>query len=116
MATGKPLFPGSTVQDELQKIFTKMGTPNEEMWPTIVELPDFKSIYFPSYFILLLFIVFNIILVDVRDGPQYPLQPVQNVVPGLSEQSYDLLGVSLFLLRHILSLSRVRLIGRYSKC
>eukprot|EP01102_Stenamoeba_stenopodia_P011217 TRINITY_DN3429_c0_g1_i1.p1 TRINITY_DN3429_c0_g1~~TRINITY_DN3429_c0_g1_i1.p1 ORF type:complete len:295 (+),score=56.58 TRINITY_DN3429_c0_g1_i1:221-1105(+) len=71
MATGKPLFPGSTVQDELQKIFTKMGTPNEEMWPSIIELPDFKN---------------------VRDGPQYPLQPIQNVVPGLSEQSYDLLG------------------------
>merc|ERR1712023_606487 len=38
MVSGRPLFPGNTDQDQLQKIFKVLGTPNETMWPTITEL------------------------------------------------------------------------------
>jgi len=44
MITGKPLFPGKDTQDELLRIFKIMGTPNEEVWPSIVELPDYKNL------------------------------------------------------------------------
>ncbi|KAG7866989.1 hypothetical protein KL918_003184 [Ogataea parapolymorpha] len=33
MFTGKPLFPGSSNEDQLLKIFRIMGTPNERTWP-----------------------------------------------------------------------------------
>uniref|UniRef100_A0A674PPS6 Protein kinase domain-containing protein n=1 Tax=Takifugu rubripes TaxID=31033 RepID=A0A674PPS6_TAKRU len=33
MITGRPLFPGSTVEDELHLIFRILGTPTEESWP-----------------------------------------------------------------------------------
>jgi len=43
MVNGRPLFPGNTDQDQLQKIFKILGTPNEIMWPTVAELPDWKT-------------------------------------------------------------------------
>merc|ERR1711865_947103 len=43
MVNGRPLFPGNTDQDQLQRIFKLLGTPNEKMWPTITELPDWKT-------------------------------------------------------------------------
>ena len=42
MINGKPLFPGSTDQDQLQKIFKTLGTPTEQSWPGAKELPDWK--------------------------------------------------------------------------
>jgi len=35
MVSGRPLFPGSTVEDELHLIFKVLGTPTEENWPGI---------------------------------------------------------------------------------
>jgi serine/threonine protein kinase len=35
MASGRPLFPGSTVEDELHLIFKVLGTPHEDNWPGI---------------------------------------------------------------------------------
>jgi len=43
MASGRPLFPGTSDADQLQRIFKMLGTPTEEMWPSMVELPDYKS-------------------------------------------------------------------------
>lgn len=43
MINGKPLFPGSTESDQLQKIFKTLGTPTETSWPAAKELPDWKS-------------------------------------------------------------------------
>merc|ERR1712217_647430 len=43
MVNGRPLFPGNTDTDQLQKIFKIMGTPSEQSWPTIAELPDWKT-------------------------------------------------------------------------
>ena len=48
MYTGRPLFPGTTNEDQLQKIFRLMGTPSERSWPGISQLPEYKG-NFPSY-------------------------------------------------------------------
>ncbi|XP_061533010.1 cyclin-dependent kinase 17-like isoform X2 [Phycodurus eques] len=49
MAAGRPLFPGSTVDDELHLIFRLLGTPAEDSWPGISFVDDFKSHKFPKY-------------------------------------------------------------------
>ncbi|KAI4094978.1 MAG: hypothetical protein LQ348_006525 [Seirophora lacunosa] len=43
MYTGRPLFPGTTNEDQLQKIFRLMGTPSERSWPGITTFPEYKS-------------------------------------------------------------------------
>ncbi|KAI4182759.1 MAG: hypothetical protein L6R41_005780 [Letrouitia leprolyta] len=43
MYTGRPLFPGTTNEDQLQKIFRLMGTPSERSWPGITAFPEYKS-------------------------------------------------------------------------
>ena len=48
MYTGRPLFPGTTNEDQLQKIFRLMGTPSERTWPGISQLPEYKG-NFPNY-------------------------------------------------------------------
>ncbi|RWV99638.1 hypothetical protein GW17_00037450, partial [Ensete ventricosum] len=45
MANQRPLFPGDSEIDELFKIFRILGTPNEEIWPGVTSLPDFKSAF-----------------------------------------------------------------------
>ncbi|KAL1932575.1 hypothetical protein VTP01DRAFT_8253 [Rhizomucor pusillus] len=52
MYTGRPLFPGTTNEDQLQKIFRLMGTPTEQTWPGVSHLPDYKptqQIYPPQH-------------------------------------------------------------------
>ncbi|XP_036388844.1 cyclin-dependent kinase 17-like isoform X4 [Megalops cyprinoides] len=49
MVTGRPLFPGSTVEDELHLIFRILGTPTEETWPGITSSEEFKTYNFPRY-------------------------------------------------------------------
>ncbi|EDO48117.1 predicted protein, partial [Nematostella vectensis] len=49
MATGRPLFPGSTVEDELLLIFKVLGTPSEEVWPGISANEAFIAGKFPDY-------------------------------------------------------------------
>ncbi|KAK9453550.1 kinase-like domain-containing protein [Dipodascopsis uninucleata] len=41
--TGRPLFPGTTNEDQLQKIFRLLGTPTERTWPNISQLPNYRS-------------------------------------------------------------------------
>merc|ERR1719240_909002 len=45
MATGAPLFAGDSEIDTIFKIFQKLGTPTEAMWPGLSELPDFKPTF-----------------------------------------------------------------------
>ncbi len=71
MVTGRPMFPGQSASDELVKIYRLMGTPTEQQWPGIVELPDYK----PPVTV-------------------YPAQPLPVIVPGLTDVGYDLLAVS----------------------
>lgn len=69
MITQKPLFPGDSEIDELFRIFRTLGTPNEEVWPGVSALPDFKSTF-----------------------PQWEKRPWADVVPTLCAQGRDLLG------------------------
>uniref|UniRef100_A0A674EQN7 cyclin-dependent kinase n=1 Tax=Salmo trutta TaxID=8032 RepID=A0A674EQN7_SALTR len=49
MSTGRPLFPGSTVEEELHFIFKLLGTPNETSWPGITSNEEFISYNYPRY-------------------------------------------------------------------
>ncbi|KAL0585217.1 Cyclin-dependent kinase 18 [Plecturocebus cupreus] len=49
MATGRPLFPGSTVKEELHLIFRLLGTPTEETWPGVSASSEFRTYSFPRY-------------------------------------------------------------------
>jgi serine/threonine protein kinase len=68
MVTGRPLFPGSNANDQLQRIFKKLGTPTEESWPEVKQLPDYKE-----------------------EFPRYPTISLKTLVPGLDEDGYNLL-------------------------
>jgi cyclin-dependent kinase 5 len=67
---GRPLFPGSDVDDQLKRIFKLLGTPNEVTWPGMGQLPEFKQ--FPIY---------------------HPSMTFSQVVPKLSSRGRDLLQV-----------------------
>merc|ERR1719326_193264 len=45
MAAGSPLFAGDSEIDTAFKIFQKLGTPTEAIWPGVSELPDFKPTF-----------------------------------------------------------------------
>jgi len=45
MATGGPLFAGDSEIDTIFKVFQKLGTPTEQIWPGVSELPDFKPTF-----------------------------------------------------------------------
>ncbi|KAG7220406.1 hypothetical protein INR49_018244 [Caranx melampygus] len=49
MATGRPLFPGSTVEEELHFIFKLLGTPTEQSWPGISSNEEFVTYNYPQY-------------------------------------------------------------------
>lgn len=61
MVNGRPLFPGNTDADQLQKIFKVLGTPDDTAWPSVAELPDWNP-----------------------DFPVFDPQPWQNIVPNLA--------------------------------
>ncbi|RMZ83133.1 hypothetical protein DV738_g1243, partial [Chaetothyriales sp. CBS 135597] len=69
MYTGRPLFPGTTNEDQLQKIFRLMGTPSEHTWPGISKLPDYK----PNF-------------------PNYATQSLHILLPQIDQLGIDLLG------------------------
>ncbi|KAK9404521.1 cyclin-dependent kinase 18 [Crotalus adamanteus] len=69
MVTGRPMFPGSTVKEELNLIFRMLGTPAEESWPGITSNEEFKSYQFT----------------------QYRAQPLINHAPRLDTEGIDLL-------------------------
>eukprot|EP00928_Gymnodinium_smaydae_P094494 TRINITY_DN7944_c0_g2_i1.p1 TRINITY_DN7944_c0_g2~~TRINITY_DN7944_c0_g2_i1.p1 ORF type:complete len:296 (+),score=49.62 TRINITY_DN7944_c0_g2_i1:51-938(+) len=68
MVNGRPLFPGDTDSNQLQKIFKILGTPSAASWPSITELPDWKP-----------------------DFTVYEAQPWQKLVPSLDPMGVDLL-------------------------
>lgn len=68
---GRPLFPGSDVDDQLKRIFKMLGTPTEETWPDLTTLPDYKP--FPQY---------------------HPTQGLAQVTPKLTSRGKDLLQVN----------------------
>ncbi|KAL6055229.1 Cell division protein kinase 1 [Balamuthia mandrillaris] len=69
LVTKRPLFPGDCEIDELFRIFRTLGTPNEDVWPGVTELPDFKDTF-----------------------GQWDPQPLSEIAPGLDPLGLDLLG------------------------
>lgn len=68
MFTGRPLFPGTGNEDQLQKIFRLMGTPTPQTWPKIAEFPEYKA-----------------------EFPRYPKQDLRMPVPQADPQALRLL-------------------------
>lgn len=76
MVNGRPLFPGNTDSDQLIKIFKTLGTPNTDIWPTLVELPDWKpEIYLTQHL--------------------YQATPWPTIVPNTDDVGCDLLQAML---------------------
>ncbi|OXB84467.1 UNVERIFIED_CONTAM: hypothetical protein H355_010894 [Colinus virginianus] len=69
MVTGRPMFPGSTVKEELHLIFRLLGTPTEDTWPGITSSEEFRAYNFT----------------------QYRAQPLINHAPRLDSDGIDLL-------------------------
>ncbi|KAF8197097.1 kinase-like domain-containing protein [Pholiota molesta] len=68
MWSGTPLFPGDSEIDQIFKIFRILGTPSEESWPGVSQLPDYK----PTF-------------------PQWSRQDVARIVSTLDEAGIDML-------------------------
>ncbi|XP_018082435.1 cyclin-dependent kinase 11B S homeolog isoform X2 [Xenopus laevis] len=49
LLTQKPLFPGKSEIDQINKIFKDLGTPSEKIWPGYNELPAIKKMTFTDY-------------------------------------------------------------------
>lgn len=43
MASSKPLFAGTSESDQLKRIFKTLGTPTEQSYPSLIELPDYNQ-------------------------------------------------------------------------
>ncbi|KAF2859641.1 Pkinase-domain-containing protein [Piedraia hortae CBS 480.64] len=68
MFTGRPLFPGTTNEDQLMKIFRFLGTPSERSWPKITQFPEYKSTW-----------------------PVYATQDMQVFLPQIDQAGFSLL-------------------------
>eukprot|EP00193_Tetraselmis_chui_P000782 CAMPEP_0177759602 /NCGR_PEP_ID=MMETSP0491_2-20121128/4820_1 /TAXON_ID=63592 /ORGANISM="Tetraselmis chuii, Strain PLY429" /LENGTH=483 /DNA_ID=CAMNT_0019275443 /DNA_START=128 /DNA_END=1579 /DNA_ORIENTATION=- len=68
MINGRPLFPGDSEIDQLFQIFRLLGTPNENVWPGVSELEDYKEAF-----------------------PKWRPQSLTNAVPTLDPLGHDLL-------------------------
>jgi serine/threonine protein kinase len=68
LITLQPLFPGDSEIDELYRIFRTLGTPNEESWPGVSELPDFQAQF-----------------------PIWPGTSLNKIIPNADPQAIDLL-------------------------
>lgn len=72
MAMRQPLFPGDSEIDQIFRIFRVLGTPNDEIWPGVSGLPDYK----PSF-------------------PQWVPVDLERAVPSLDAAGIDLLARTL---------------------
>ncbi|KAL5988469.1 Cyclin-dependent kinase B2-1 [Asimina triloba] len=68
LVTTQPLFPGDSELQQLLHIFRLLGTPNEEVWPGISQLPDW------------------------HEYPQWQPQSLSSAVPNLDSDGLDLLS------------------------
>ncbi|KAG0328902.1 Cyclin-dependent kinase catalytic subunit, partial [Podila humilis] len=69
MVMKKPLFPGDSEIDELFRIFRLRGTPNEQIWPGVENLRDWKDTF-----------------------PQWPRLDLKTLLPSLDDHGLDLLS------------------------
>ena len=78
MASGRPLFAGSTVEDQLKLIFRTLGTPTEDTWSEITSNEDFLAYKFDHW----------------------PPEPLVSRAPRLDIEGVDLLAKFLKVLIH----------------
>ncbi|WPA96712.1 negative regulator of the PHO system [Cercospora beticola] len=69
MFTGRPLFPGTTNEDQLLRIFRLMGTPSERSWPGISSFAEYKQTW-----------------------PVYATQELRTILPQIDTLGLQLLG------------------------
>jgi len=43
MCNGRPLFPGNSDRNQLERIFMQLGLPDEDDYPGIIELPEWAA-------------------------------------------------------------------------
>ncbi|PSN58277.1 Cyclin-dependent kinase 2 [Blattella germanica] len=77
MLSKKALFPGDSEIDQLFRIFRTLGTPDEEVWPGVSSLPDYKSIF-----------------------PRWEPQALTDVVPTLGENGREVFQVGGLVMLH----------------
>eukprot|EP00898_Chlorokybus_atmophyticus_P003522 jgi/Chlat1/4170/Chrsp27S04274 len=65
---GQALFPGDSEIDQLYRMFQVLGTPTEEVWPGVTQLPDYQSTF-----------------------PNWSGRPLDSIVQGLDTDGLDLL-------------------------
>lgn len=68
MAAGRPIFPGTTNNDQLMTIFKVRGTPTTQTWPGLDKLPDYSTSW-----------------------PAYEGKPLSSFAPRLNADGLDLL-------------------------
>ncbi|GAA5941478.1 hypothetical protein JCM10213_006098 [Rhodosporidiobolus nylandii] len=68
MIMRQPLFPGDSEIDEIFRIFRLLGTPDEDVWPGVTSLPDYKSTF-----------------------PNWSAKDLQDHVHGATEESAELI-------------------------
>ncbi|XP_005407520.1 PREDICTED: cyclin-dependent kinase 3 isoform X2 [Chinchilla lanigera] len=68
MVTRKALFPGDSEIDQLFRIFRTLGTPSEDTWPGVTQLPDYKGTF-----------------------PKWTRKGLEEIVPNLESEGKDLL-------------------------
>ncbi|XP_022252924.1 cyclin-dependent kinase 2-like isoform X2 [Limulus polyphemus] len=66
--TRRALFPGDSEIDQLFRVFRTLGTPDEDTWPGVTKLPDYKSSF-----------------------PKWKAQDMNKLVPNLDLDGQDLL-------------------------
>ncbi len=71
MVSGRPLFKGENENDQLDKIFKIKGTPDEDKWNTMKDLPLYTEMK--------------------EDIPQYDPVDFREIFPDLSEEGLDLM-------------------------
>ncbi|BGP24621.1 cell division control protein Cdc28 [Rhodotorula toruloides] len=68
MIMRQPLFPGDSEIDEIFRIFRLLGTPDEDVWPGVTNLPDYKTTF-----------------------PHWHAKDIMDHVPGCTEESAELM-------------------------
>ncbi|PIO67097.1 kinase domain protein [Teladorsagia circumcincta] len=75
LCTGQAIFPGTKdVTDQLDKIFSVRGVPDETRWPQVKNLPHYSSNAFPNY-------------------KEIPFKQVNILLTKLQKAGTDLLGI-----------------------
>ena len=83
MVTGRPLFAGQNVQEQLHHIFKKRGTPTEDTWPGITSNAKFLEYQWVFSDLTVLYAVFSF--------KHYNAESFESIAPRLDHYGRELL-------------------------